>query len=204
MSNDVQMTPPPETSEGPKKHHLCPWWIGYLLLSPLRRLAENPEKILGPYLQPGMTAIDIGCAMGYFSIPMARLVGPGGRVICVDIQERMLATLTRRARRKGVDQIIETRLSSDESLGLDDLQGLADLVLAMHVVHETTYPEQFLQEAASTLKPGGHLLVFEPKGHVSPADFGETKALVTAPGLVEREAPQLKRSHAAAFQLTQT
>jgi 2-polyprenyl-3-methyl-5-hydroxy-6-metoxy-1,4-benzoquinol methylase len=195
MKQADQVSTSPEASEAPKKHHVCPWWLGYLLLSPLRRLAENPDTMLSPYLEPGMTAIDVGCAMGYFSIPMARMVGAGGRVVCVDIQERMLTSLSKRARRKGVDSIIETRLSSDASLGLDDLQGKADLALAMHVVHETSFPERFVNECAGTLKEGGHLLIMEPKGHVSAAEFEQIRELVQGLGLVECAPPQLRRSH---------
>jgi ubiquinone/menaquinone biosynthesis C-methylase UbiE len=199
MKQADQIPSQPEPSEAPRKHHVCPWWLGYLLLSPLRRLAENPRTMLAPYLQPGMTAIDIGCAMGYFSIPLARMVGADGRVVCVDIQERMLTSLRSRARRKGVNSVIETRLCNDDSLGLDDLQGKADLALAMHVVHETSYPERFLQECAGTLKEGGHLLIIEPKGHVSAAEFDQTRDLTQSLGLVECELPRLRRSHATAF-----
>jgi hypothetical protein len=35
--------------------HVCPWWGGYFIDNPLRRLFHNPEKIVGPYVQPGMT-----------------------------------------------------------------------------------------------------------------------------------------------------
>jgi 2-polyprenyl-3-methyl-5-hydroxy-6-metoxy-1,4-benzoquinol methylase len=155
--------------------------------------------MLAPYLQEGMTAIDIGCAMGYFSIPMARMVGAEGRVVCVDIQERMLTSLARRARKKGVASIIETRLSNDDSLGLDDLQGKADLALVMHVVHETRFPERFLEECVATLKEGGHLLIMEPKGHVTAAEFEQTKELVRGLYLEEVGPPRLKRSLASAF-----
>lgn len=38
--------------------HICPWWMGYFLANPLRRLVENPEKLLGPFVDQGMTAVD--------------------------------------------------------------------------------------------------------------------------------------------------
>ena len=40
--------------------HVCPWWGGYFIDNPLRRLFHNPEKIVGPYVQPGMTVMDVG------------------------------------------------------------------------------------------------------------------------------------------------
>jgi len=57
------------------EHHLCPVWIGYLLASPVRKLSQNPRKILGPYVNEGMTVADIGCAMGFFSLPLAKQSG---------------------------------------------------------------------------------------------------------------------------------
>ena len=60
---------------------VCPWWVGYLLVSPIRRWFEKPEEVLGPHLESGATALDVGCAMGYFSLPLAELVGPDGRVV---------------------------------------------------------------------------------------------------------------------------
>jgi len=54
--------------------HTCPWWGGYLIDNRLRRLLHNPERILAAYLQPGMTVMDFGCGMGFFSIAMAGMV----------------------------------------------------------------------------------------------------------------------------------
>ena len=53
---------------------VCPWWGGYFIDNPLRRLLHDPEKILRPYATPGMTVMDIGCGMGFFSIAMAKIV----------------------------------------------------------------------------------------------------------------------------------
>ena len=79
--------------------HVCPWWGGYFIDNRLRRWLHNPEQILAPYVSPGMTAMDFGCGMGMFSIAMAKLVGDKGRVIAVDLQQKMLDVLQKRARR---------------------------------------------------------------------------------------------------------
>jgi 2-polyprenyl-3-methyl-5-hydroxy-6-metoxy-1,4-benzoquinol methylase len=68
--------------------HLFPWWAGYLLINPLRKFSLDPDRILGKYIKKGMTVIDAGCAMGYFSLPAAKIVGSSGLVLCVDMQNR--------------------------------------------------------------------------------------------------------------------
>ena len=75
----------------------CPIWLGYLLASPIRKFGQNPLTILRPNVSEGMRVLDVGCAMGFFSLPLAQMVGPAGRVYCVDMQERMLTVLGRRA-----------------------------------------------------------------------------------------------------------
>ncbi len=54
---------------------VCPWWLGYLLVNPLRKLLYKPENILKPYIHEGMTVLEVGSGMGFFTLPMARLVG---------------------------------------------------------------------------------------------------------------------------------
>ena len=82
-----------------QQHHVCTWWIAYTFDNPLRKLFHNPGKIFSDYVKEGMTVMDVGCGMGYFSIGMAKLVGANGKVIAVDLQQKMLDVLRRRAER---------------------------------------------------------------------------------------------------------
>jgi 2-polyprenyl-3-methyl-5-hydroxy-6-metoxy-1,4-benzoquinol methylase len=170
--------------------------MGYLLASPLRKLFENPGKILAPHVRSGMRVLDAGCAMGFFSLPLARLVGPDGKVVCVDVQERMIATLMKRARRKGLSGILDARVCEPGRLGIEDLSGKVDLVLAFHVVHETDDPAGFLAECFAVLRPGGRMLLAEPAGHVSAAAFDRTVADATAAGFTVLDQPLFRRSRA--------
>ncbi len=115
---------------------VCPWWLGYLLASPLRRLIQNPAEILSPYVREGMTVLEPGPGMGFFTIELARRVGPSGRVIAIDLQPRMIAGLRRRAAKAGVLDRIDARLAPADSLGIADLAGIVDFTLAFAVVHE--------------------------------------------------------------------
>lgn len=161
---------------------LCPVWAGYLLVSPIRRLFQNPEKILTPFVGEGMTVLDVGCAMGFFSLPSARIVGSSGRVICVDVQEKMVRSLEVRAKKTGLGDKIEARVCLMDSLGLQDLMGIVDFALASAVVHEMVDPASLFFEICRSLKPAGRFLVMEPKMHVSEKDFESSVTLAERNG----------------------
>ena len=162
---------------------VCPWWLGYILASPVRRLFESPERLLQPYVRPGMTVVEPGCGMGYFSLPLARMLGPTGKVVCVDLQEKMIAGLLRRARRAGVAERIVASVCSPDDLGLAAFKGSADVSVAIHMVHEVPNPARLLIQLSEVLKPGGLLLIKEPSGHVTPDAFEQTLVLAERVGL---------------------
>ena len=188
-----------EETEHQRERHRCPPWIGRLLASPLRRLVENPTKILGPYVTRGATVIDVGCAMGFHSLELARLVGPTGKVISLDIQQAMLDGLAKRARRKGLEHRIDLRLCTQEGLELDDAESAAELITLFNVVHETSHPRRVLGECAAALAPGGALLIVEPSGHVTDEEFASTIEIVRSLDLTEGDPPRIWRSHTAVF-----
>ncbi len=153
---------------------VCPWWLGYFLISPLRRLMHDPKEILSPFVKEGMVVVEPGCGMGYFTLELARLVGPRGKVVAVDLQKKMLSSLRRRLTKASLAERVEARLAIEESLGLDDRAGQADFVLAFAVVHEMLDQAAFYSQAHRVLKTGGRLLVAEPKGHVTPEAFDDS------------------------------
>lgn len=178
-------------------HDICPYWLGYLLINPLRRLIHDPRRILEPFVRPGMTVLDIGCAMGFFTLPMAEMVGESGRVIAVDVQERMLAALRKRAARAGLGGRISARLAGVDRLELDDLAGQVDFALAFAVVHEVGDAAGLFRELSALLKPGGACLIAEPRGHVPRADFERTLTAARQAGLIVNEGPKIRGCHSA-------
>ncbi len=172
---------------------VCPWWLCYSFDNPLRRLFHDPERILAPHVKPGMTVVDIGCGMGYFTIGLAKLAGPGGKVIAVDLQERMLAVLGKRSIRAGVaDRIVRHRCRK-ESLGVE---GPADFVLTFWMAHEVPDKARFFREIYDLLKPGGRLLLVEPKYHVTIKSLDRTLAVCRDVGFQVLEAPVISLSRA--------
>jgi ubiquinone/menaquinone biosynthesis C-methylase UbiE len=177
--------------------HVCPWWLGYLLASPLRRLWQKPAAILSPFVRDGMTVLEPGPGMGFFTLELARLVGPNGRVVAVDVQPKMLSELKRRATKNGLDGRIDARLTAGDGLGVEDLAGRVDFVLAFAMVHELPDPARFFQEAAASLQTGALMLLAEPTGHVNERAFAATMKLAQDAGLRLHSKVSIRRSHTA-------
>ncbi|MBD3170718.1 MAG: methyltransferase domain-containing protein [candidate division Zixibacteria bacterium] len=179
------------------KHSVCPWWYGYFLDNPIMRFLRKPDKTLKPYLKKGMTVLDIGCGMGLYSIAAAEIVGDGGKVYAVDLQEKMLRGLNKRAKRLNIADRIETRNCISDTLCVDDIAGKVNFALAMHVVHEVPDQLKLFREVHSSLAPGGYLLVAEPSGHVSASEFESTLAIAKEAGFNKIDSPQVARSSTA-------
>lgn len=172
--------------------HVCPIWIGRLLASPARKLLENPDSMLGPFVRKGMTVLEPGCGMGFFTLPLARMVGETGRVVVVDVQEQMLQGLKRRAAKAGLLERIECRLAAGDDSCISDLRESVDFAAAINMVHETPDPAAFIRELAETIKPGGRLLVVEPSGHVSQKEFQVTVDMARGANLSLSEHARLR------------
>ena len=178
-------------------HRVMPWWLGYFLLGPLRRLRQDPHALLSPYVTQGMTVLEPGPGMGFFTLELARLVGPHGRVVAIDIQPKMLAALRRRARRAGLEERIEARLATESGLGTDDLAGKVGFALAFAVVHELPDQTAFFVEVSRALVPDGRVLVAEPSRRVSEEDFKKTLEAAGAARLRVTERPAIPNSRTA-------
>lgn len=171
--------------------HTCPWWFGYTFDNPLRRLVHDPNSILGSYVGPGQTVVDIGCGLGYFSIALARIVAPGGKVIALDIQPQMTKRARRRAQDQDLGERIDFRICKPEQLGVTNP---VDFVLAFWVVHEVIDPKRLLLEIRSFLQPHGQLLIAEPKAHVSATQFAAIVELARQVGYKTAKGPLVRFS----------
>jgi len=176
-------------------HCVCPWWLGYLLASPVRRwVGQDPLKILSPYVREGMVVLEPGPGMGFFTLTLARLVGATGRVIAVDVQPKMIESLKRRAAKADLLDRIDARVTTAESMGVEDLEGKVDFTLAFAVVHELPDAGRFFAEVARASKQNARVLLAEPRGHVKQQDFAAQLETAAAAGLTIAERPAIHRS----------
>jgi SAM-dependent methyltransferase len=146
-----------------------------------------------------MCVLDVGSAMGFFSVPMAQLVGPNGRVVCVDLQQKMLDSLLRRARRANVLDRIEARLCRADSLCIADLRGQIHFALLFAVVHEIVDPACFFSEVHDVLGPQGRVLFAEPRMHVRDDAFRQSLSMAERSGLHQVRWLQIPWSRAVLF-----
>ena len=177
-------------------HRVCPWWLGYFLASPIRRWMMKPQDVIGPYVRPGLTVLEPGPGMGFFTLPLAQMIGKSGRVVAVDLQPKMISSLKRRAEKSNLLDRIDARTSTANSLGVGDLKGKVDLTLAFAMIHELPDGHPFFREIAAASKLGALLLIAEPAGHVKPDKFESEIREAQAAGFTVVDRPTIKRSHA--------
>jgi len=174
--------------------YVCPYQRAWALDNRIRRLIQNPYKIVGKYVKEGQTVLDLGCGPGMFSLAMAEMVGEKGRVISVDIQEEMLQILRLKSERIGLKSRIIFHKAQPEKIGISEMVNFA---LAFYMVHEVPNKRNFLSEVASHLKPDGRFLIVEPKFHVSKSQFEDTLEVARSVGLAQVSEPKILFSRAA-------
>lgn len=161
----------------------------------LRRLLFQPDRLVGRYVSPGDTVLDIGCGPGLFTRAIARKVGDTGLVIAVDIQDGMLEILKEKARKEGLIARIRLHKAEPDSLDLSE-KGCINVALAFYVVHEVPDAERLMQEVFALLIPGGTSLIVEPMFVVSAAEFEKTLAMADSAGFRMISTPSVFLSRA--------
>lgn len=150
--------------------------------------------MLGSYVSKGMTVLDVGCGLGFFSIGLARLVGHKGCVIAADVQSKMLEVMQKRSEKAGVSNIIRPFKSKPGNLGVETP---VDFTLAFWMLHEVPDAKLFFDQIRACLKPNGRMLIAEPRFHVSSKRFEDSLALAQASGLAFCETPSIRFSRSA-------
>lgn len=126
-----------------------------LLEGPDREAWQKPDEIMDVLgIADGAAVADIGAGAGWFTIRLARRVGPNGVVYAQDVQRQMLDAIRRRVAREGLRNV-ETRLGSGSAPNLP--ARALDAVLVVDVYPEVEDRVAFLRNVADALRPGGRI-----------------------------------------------
>jgi ubiquinone/menaquinone biosynthesis C-methylase UbiE len=142
-----QTTPPPG--------RLFPPTDLSVLESPDRAAWQKPDLIMDALrIAENATVADVGAGSGFFTVRLARRVGPNGIVYAEDIQQLMLESIKRRVSREGLKNVI-TRLGTATNANLP--KGALDAVLLVDVLDDETDRIRLLRHLAESLKPQGRI-----------------------------------------------
>jgi ubiquinone/menaquinone biosynthesis C-methylase UbiE len=124
-----------------------------------RRAALPPhETLIRLGYKEGADLADIGCGIGYFTIPAAKIGGNSAKIFAVDVSQIMLQEVENRANEASINNIIT--IKSDEckfNLKSDSVS----FVLISLVLHEIDEKEMFIKEATEALKSAGTIALIE-------------------------------------------
>jgi ubiquinone/menaquinone biosynthesis C-methylase UbiE len=117
----------------------------------------------------GITALDLACGAGRYTLPLAERVGPRGKVIAVDLWADGIAQLQTEARRRKMNNVETHVADAGQALPLDDQS--IDLCLMATVLHDFVQAgmaADALRELARVLKPQGVMVMVEFKKEPTP------------------------------------
>jgi ubiquinone/menaquinone biosynthesis C-methylase UbiE len=180
-----------------KAERVCPPWLSWTLINPVRSLSQDPAKILRPFIREGDTALDVGCGPGYFTTALAELVGGNGHVIAADIQEWMLEKARRRLEKAGLSGRVHLHLARADRL--DVPSDRVDFALVFWMAHEVPDKERLFSEILACIVPGGTLLLVEPRMHVNAKAFAAITGAAIKAGFVSAGPASIRFSRAALF-----
>ncbi len=174
--------------ETKKNQRVCPVENAGGLDNSIRRLLQNPRKIVKPYIHKGMTVLDLGCGPGFFTVEIAKLLQGTGKVIAADLQEGMLEKLNNKIKGTELEKRIELHKCQADCIGVTEK---ADFVLAFYMIHEVPDQDKLFNELHTILNNGGKLLIIEPKFHVSKTAFEEMIAKANTKGFETTGSPRV-------------
>ena len=168
--------------------YVCPAQFSGSLDNKIRRGLHDPLKILAPYLNMGMSVIDLGCGPGYFTMTLAEMVGETGKVTAVDLQEGMLEKVREKMVKEESGKRISLHKCEADRIGLTEK---VDFVLAFWMVHEVPDHQRLFAELKTLLNPGGKILIVEPRWHVTGKEFRNMLSIAEKEGFVDTDQPKV-------------
>jgi len=132
-------------------------------------------------LRPGELVADIGAGTGIFSVPLARAVSPGGRVLSVEVDAGFLPIIGSKARQAGLDNIQPVLGQyGDPRLPRGDV----DAAFLHDVLHHIDERQSYIRALASYIKPGGRIVVVDYDMNVPGVPHGNQPEMLISPDQV--------------------
>lgn len=166
----------------------------------LRRVLQNPRKILEPHIKKEMIVLDLGCGPGFFSVEIAKILTDFGKVIAADLQNGMLDRLSEKIKGTELEKRITLHKCQNDCIGVTEN---FDFVLAFYMIHEVPDQEKMFRELKSILKPEGKIYIIEPKFHVRKKEFEDMMKKLMKLGFEIIERPKVFFSRTVLLQLNQ-
>ncbi len=182
-----------KTMSNYENKRICPLEMAGALDNSLRKLFQNPQRILSPFISEGMTVLDLGCGPGFFSIMIAKMLNNSGKVIAADLQEGMLEKVMNKIKGTELEKRIEIHKCEKTKIGITET---VDFVLAFYLIHEVPDQDKLFEELKSILKPNGKIYIIEPKFHVSKRSFDDMIIKLESLGFEIIERPKVFFSRA--------
>jgi len=122
------------------------------------RLGEAEEVMQLAGVQPGMSVADVGAGEGYYTVRLARMVGPKGRVLAEDIVPEVRDALSERVHRESLDNVaVKLGAADNPMLPAQSF----DRVFLVHMYHEVRSPYAFLWHLRDGVKPDGLVVLVD-------------------------------------------
>lgn len=126
---------------------------------PEREAEEAPSKAIAALgIAPGAVVADVGAGSGYYTVRLAQVVGPRGRVVATDLQPGMLDLIRAKVERQGLTNVTLVQGRPDDP---NLPAAIFDLIVLVDVYHELASPQIFVRKLREALKPGGRLVLIE-------------------------------------------
>jgi ubiquinone/menaquinone biosynthesis C-methylase UbiE len=167
---------------------VCTMVIAGGLDTPFRKLFQDPQKILKPYVRSGMTVLDFGCGPGFFTIEIAKMLSDSGTVIAVDLQDGMLERIRQKIRGTNLEKRIALHKCEKNNIGIIEK---VDFVLLFWMIHEVPDFEKLIEDLMGLLNNDGKILIAEPKVHVTKKAFNSMIAKIHEMKIKSEEGPKI-------------